>query len=201
MSVSTRSSTLRSIKNLFSNARSRDYPPEERETAAGKLTLAKVVNENVQTFSSATMEPLLHAAPADPVPFLAIGDFAGIRMAKLNRLEWRAVKMERAIIKLRVGLAKTGSRRVIPITPNLSAWLAALLDIDWRCNELRHSFISYRIAHVESADQEGLEPGNSRSIIFKHYREQLPRRRSGLGLCRRTAGWIVSLFSTGKQGE
>ena len=36
---------------------------------------------------------------------------------------------------------------------------------------LRHSFISYRIASVKSADQVALEAGNSPSIIFKHYRE------------------------------
>ena len=38
-------------------------------------------------------------------------------------------------------------------------------------NVLRHSFISYRIADVKSADQVALEAGNSPSIIFKHYRE------------------------------
>ena len=36
---------------------------------------------------------------------------------------------------------------------------------------LRHSFISYRIANVKSADQVALEAGNSPAIIFKHYRE------------------------------
>ena len=36
---------------------------------------------------------------------------------------------------------------------------------------LRHSFISYRIAIVKSADQVALEAGNSAAIIFKHYRE------------------------------
>ena len=37
--------------------------------------------------------------------------------------------------------------------------------------EFRDSFISYRIAIVQSADQVALEAGNSASIIFKHYRE------------------------------
>ena len=47
----------------------------------------------------------------------------------------------------------------------------ALLKIDWPRNVLRDSFISYRIAIVQSADQVALEAGNSPSIIFKHYRE------------------------------
>jgi hypothetical protein len=41
----------------------------------------------------------------------------------------------------------------------------------WPRNVLRHSFISYRIAKIKSADQVALEAGNSPSIIFKHYRE------------------------------
>jgi hypothetical protein len=49
--------------------------------------------------------------------------------------------------------------------------LARALKIEWPRNVLRHSFISYRIAIVKSADQVALEAGNSPSIIFKDYRE------------------------------
>ena len=49
--------------------------------------------------------------------------------------------------------------------------LSRALGIEWPPNVLRHSFISYRIAIVQSADQVALEAGNSASIIFKHYRE------------------------------
>ena len=85
------------------------------------------------------------------------------------------------------------ARRVIPIPDKLAAWLQPLprrgkvlphqslhrqttalarsLGMDWPGNVLRHSFISYRIAVVKSADQVALEAGNSAAIIFKHYRE------------------------------
>jgi hypothetical protein len=49
--------------------------------------------------------------------------------------------------------------------------LARALKIEWPRNVLRHSFITYRIAIVKSADQVALEAGNSPDIIFKHYRE------------------------------
>jgi hypothetical protein len=103
------------------------------------------------------------------------------------------VDLERRIIEIRAGQAKTASRRVVPITGNLAAWLepikrtgkvvssknlhvdvpalARALKIEWPRNVLRHSYISYRIAIVQSADQVALEAGNSPSIIFKHYRE------------------------------
>lgn len=48
--------------------------------------------------------------------------------------------------------------------------LSRALGIEWPQNVLRHSFITYRIAIVQSADQVALEAGNSASIIFKHYR-------------------------------
>jgi hypothetical protein len=49
--------------------------------------------------------------------------------------------------------------------------LARALGIEWPRNVLRHSFITYRIAKVKSADQVALEAGNSPSIIFRDYRE------------------------------
>ena len=96
--------------------------------------------------------------------------------------------------------AKTASRRIVPIQPNLREWLAAarkeegpvcelanmsneIHDIvvrinerraepfRWRQNGLRHSWVSYRLAQIQNADQVALEAGNSRQMIFKHYRE------------------------------
>jgi hypothetical protein len=49
--------------------------------------------------------------------------------------------------------------------------LAKSLGLEWPHNALRHSYISYRIAVVQSAAQVALEAGNSPTIIFKHYRE------------------------------
>jgi integrase len=127
------------------------------------------------------------------IPLLAISAFAGIRSAELARLDWNAVDLDRRLIEIRACQAKTASRRLVPITDNLAAWLAPLprqgrviksseyikeatalaraVGIEWPRNVLRHSFITYRIAKVKSADQVALEAGNSASIIFKHYRE------------------------------
>ncbi len=189
----TRNSMLRCIKVFFSFAKSRNYLPEDRATAADSLRLAKDTSDDVTIFAPEVMEALLHAAPPRLIPILAIGAFSGIRMAELNRLDWSAIDLERRIIEIRAGQAKTASRRVVPITDNLAAWLEPLdrtgkvvkgahlhvdvtalsraLKIDWPRNVLRHSFISYRIAIVKSADQVALEAGNSPTIIFKNYRE------------------------------
>jgi integrase len=189
----TRNSMLRCIKVFFSFARSHNYLPEEKTTSADNIRLVKSASDDVSVFTPDRMRKLLHAAPPRLLPILAIGAFAGIRMAELNRLDWSAVDLDRRIIEIRAGQAKTASRRVVPITDNLAAWLEPLerkgkvvaaheyhrevsalakaLGIEWPRNVLRHSFISYRIAKVKSADQVALEAGNSPSIIFKHYRE------------------------------
>ena len=150
-------------------------------------------DEDVSVFTPKQMGKILHVAPPHLIPILAIGAFAGIRMAELNRLSWSAFDLERGIIELRAGQAKTASRRIIPISDNLRAWieplprkgkvvrttllhrettaLARALKLEWPRNVLRHSYISYRIATVKSADQVALEAGNSPSVIFKNYRE------------------------------
>ena len=94
------------------------------------------------------------------VPILAIGAFAGIRMAQLERLDWKAVDLER----------KGKIVRTKELQTHVPA-LARALKMEWPRNVLRDSFISYRNAIVQSADQVALEAGNSASIIFKHYRE------------------------------
>ena len=189
----TRNSMLRCIKVLFSFAKAQNYLPREKATAVELIHQVRVKLDDVVLFTPEQMTTLLHHASPDLAPILAIGAFAGIRMAELNRLDWSAVDLERGFIEIRTGQAKTASRRVVPISDNLAAWLAPLprrgkivrtpdlltflpalaraLKIDWPRNVLRDSFISYRIAIVQSADQVALEAGNSPSIIFKHYRE------------------------------
>jgi integrase len=189
----TRNAMLRCIKVLFSFAKAQNYLPSEKATAVELMQQVRVKLDDVVLFTPEQMMTLLHNASPELVPILAIGAFAGIRMAELNRLDWSAVDLDRGFIEIRAGQAKTASRRVIPISDNLAAWLAPLprkgkivrtpdlqtflpalaraLKIDWPRNVLRDSFISYRIAIVQSADQVALEAGNSPSIIFKHYRE------------------------------
>jgi len=193
LSAGSRNAMLACVKVLFSYARSQNCLPAEQMTAPEQLKKVKVTHDDVAVFSPEEMQSILHAAPMHLIPILAIGAFAGIRMAEINRLDWSAIDLDRGMIELRAGQAKTASRRIIPITDNLRAWieplprkgkvvpvkelhrevtaLARSLKMAWPRNVLRHSFISYRIAKIKSADQVALEAGNSPSIIFKHYRE------------------------------
>jgi integrase len=193
VAIRSRNGLLATIRVLFSFAKKRAYLPVGDVTEAEALDKIRAGDVETQIFSPEQFAKLLHAAPPSLIPILAIGGFAGMRKAEMDRLDWNAVDLERKMIEVRAGQAKTASRRIIPISDNLLAWLkplmregkivkdndfhrqitalAGTLKIDWPNNVLRHSFISYRIAIVQSADQVALEAGNSPSIIFKHYRE------------------------------
>ena len=62
-------------------------------------------------------------------------------------------------------------RAFLPPAEGKITALAKSLGIPWPRNVLCHSFISYRIAILKSADRVALEAGNSPAIIVRHYRE------------------------------
>ena len=182
-----------SICTFFSWAKSRAYLPKNEITEAEAVSKMKVGDTVTEIFTHDQMAKVLAIAPAEAIPFVAIGAFAGLRSAEIQRLDWSAIDLDRKIIQVRADQAKTASRRIVPISDNLKEWLAPHVTtgrivkttwIDrlvtplaksqgfkWPRNVLRHSFISYRIAVVKSAEQVALEAGNSPAIIFKHYRE------------------------------
>ena len=154
----------------------------------------KVKHGETQIFTPQEIAKLLAAAPPEFLPVLAIGAFAGLRSAELERLEWSDVDLEGGHITIGADKAKTASRRVVPISDNLAAWLAKCdgqqgnvwkgrhhefyvaqedtakaADLKWKQNALRHSFCSYRLAKTQNAAQVALEAGNSPQMIFAHY--------------------------------
>lgn len=84
----------------------------------------KVKNGATQIYSVSELTRLLAAADADFVPVLAIGAFAGLRSAEIERLEWRDVDLATRHIVVGADKAKTASRRIVPISDNLLSWLA-----------------------------------------------------------------------------
>jgi integrase len=190
-SARTRNSTLTSIRTFFSWAKSVSYLPKNQETEAEAVPKVRVGDTEAEIFTPAEMQKLLAAATAELIPFLALGGFAGFRTAEIGRLDWTAVDFDRRINTIRAGQAQTASRRIVPMSENLAAWLlpqrqqsglivssaepyrgatalAKELKEHWPQNVLWHSFISYRLAQVKNVQQVVLEAGNSPAIIFKH---------------------------------
>ncbi|MBU6303760.1 MAG: hypothetical protein KGS60_19610 [Verrucomicrobia bacterium] len=199
-SATTRNIWLKRLKYLFDFAKRRGYLPKNEPTVAECLRPVAPAATETGILKPDAMRVLMDSAPAELLPLLAIGGFAGLRTAEIGRLDWSAVLLDRRIIELRAGQAKTASRRIIPISENLAAWLEPLdrkgpvipnrwsiarvtsyarkMGVGWSRNALRHSYISYRIAIVQNAAQVALEAGNSPVIIFKHYRELVTREEA-----------------------
>jgi len=201
LSPVTRNNRLTVLRVLFNFAKQRNYVPDSERSAAEVVAKVKVASTEAEIFEPEEFERLLLAAPANVLPYLAIGGFAGLRGAELSRLDWNAVDMKRRMIQLRAGQAKTASRRIVPMSDNLVAWLSLVdregkvlqqkalprrapilaksLGMTWPNNVLRHSFISYRVAQIQDVNQVALEAGNSPNIIFKHYRELVTEEAAG----------------------
>jgi integrase len=158
----------------------------------------KLIDKAPEIFAVDDLRSLLEAATRtarDIIPMLAIGAFAGLREAEILRLDWSEIDLVRGHIEVKAAKAKTARRRIVPIQPNLSAWLrpyagktgrvvppgsreklvrarkeAGLLK--WPNNGLRHSFASYRLAAIHDAPRVSMELGHtSPALLFNTYRE------------------------------
>jgi integrase len=108
---------------LFNFARKRGYLPKNQPTEAGGLTKAKAEKSDIEIFTPEQLSTLLTKADESLVLYIAIGAFTGLRTAELQRLEWPEVKMDQDVIEVSAKKAKTGNRRLVPIQPNLRAWI------------------------------------------------------------------------------
>jgi integrase len=181
---------------LFKFAETRGYIAKGQNPVAATEGVRVKNGDAVEIYTPGEIAKLLAAAPADLQPLLAIGAFAGVRVAEMLRLEWADIDLAGGFLTVSAEDAKTKSRRLVPLADNLRQWLApyagrsgkvwaasAILyhkrtaatsraaGVPWKGNALRHSFASYRLAQTQSAAQVSLEMGNSPQVVFRHYRE------------------------------
>jgi integrase len=119
--------TVRNIRSaaaaLFKFAEARCYISKGDNPAIATEKIKAKNGDDIEIYSPAEVARLLAAAPDSIKPVIAIQAFTGIRTAELMRLDWQAVKVERGHIEIKAENAKTASRRIVPILPNLKAWL------------------------------------------------------------------------------
>jgi integrase len=109
--------------------------------------------------------------------------------------------MARGHIEVKAAKAKSARRRIVPIQPNLAAWLRphaemkgpvapegsrekidlafeAAKIVRWPVNGLRHSYASYRLAATHDAPRVASELGHTTpQLLYSAYRELvLPER-------------------------
>src|SRR5262249_22834890 len=141
---------------------------------------------------------LLENASSEILPYFAIGLFAGLRRAEIERLDWSEVDFDEGHIEVTAEKSKSKiANRFITMQPNLREWLLPLRRrkgnvtpqdrfefrqlfeqarkdagiAKWPDNALRHSFASYHVAKFRDAKGLALEMGHTDSgMLFNHYR-------------------------------
>lgn len=156
----------------------------------------KIQGGDVAIFTPEEIQTLIDHATSEFLPCLVIGAFAGLRSAEIERLHWKDIDIAGRCIVVGRRQSKTATRRIVPISDNLAAWLAPYTGrtdqiwqrtheafykaqkatakaagLDWKSNALRHSYASYRFALTGDAGRVAGELGNSASIVHRHYRE------------------------------
>lgn len=107
---------------MFGFAKTRGYLPKDHDEIDSVPTV-KDREGAIEIFTPAEMAEILNCAGEKLIPFLALGAFAEIRHAEIQRLDWKDIRLEDGIIELHAAKAKTANRRTVPILDNLSGWL------------------------------------------------------------------------------
>ena len=116
---------------------------------------------------------LNHSRP-EMVPFLAIGAFAGLRSAEIERLDWSEVHLADKFIEIKAAKAKTASRRIVPITGNLAKWLkdhakdeGRVVPFDNVNKQIGWLVEDTNQALKEAAENDGKDPEKAKKVKWK----------------------------------
>jgi integrase len=183
-----------SVVTLFHYARKHGLLPREKQTEADAVDKVRDRGKKIEILTPQEMANLMGSAKGTIALYLALAGFSGIRAAELMRLEWKDFNFERGHITVGREKAKTATRRLVPILPNLAGYLRPYKNAEgrlfkvgddfkaiafakqngvspWPINCLRHSYASYRLAVTADAAKTALELGNSPAKLFSNYRE------------------------------
>ena len=192
LSPVTRNNFRRVLITTFSFAKARGYCMDNPAEQSAK---AKEIESLVGILTVEQTAHLLENAAPELVPYVAIGAFAGLRRAELERLDWKEDDLQSMLIEITARKAKSARRRFVKIQPNLFKWLQPYAQLSgnltpqgygellvsargkagisqWPQNALRHSFASYHLARFNDAAALALELGHTNSnMVFQHYRQ------------------------------
>jgi integrase len=190
----SRNNVRQAVVTLFNFARRRGYLPKGETTEAADVETVRDHDGEIAILTPAELSKLFRKSKPIYQLYFALAAFTGIRSAELLRLDWSEINFEKGHIEVKARKAKTATRRLVPIQPNLAKWLepyraskgklfksrrtvdsaikfAKRLRIPWKANCLRHSYATYRLSIVPDAGRIALEMGNSPAKLFTNYRE------------------------------
>ena len=128
LSPRTRNNIRNSVQTLFAYAKAKRYLPKDHD----EIESVAVANDRdgaIEVFTPTELVEILECANERMTPFLVLGAFAGIRHAEIQRLHWNDIHFDEGIVEIGAAKAKTASRRIVPIVPNLRKWLVTFRQV------------------------------------------------------------------------
>ena len=199
-SPQTKINYLTYLKSLFSYAVKRGHC---RFNPAEKVERPTPEDKSPEILTVEECERLMRAAEEIDQPmirYLALSLFGGLRPSEAQRITDENIK--EGHVEVFGKRVRSKNRRLVTINPTLKAWLerypeaecmknqrrrldsiwkatmvsefGPLKPVNWAQDALRHSHVSYSVP-IHGARQTSMETGHSEAILFRHYRELVPR--------------------------
>ena len=160
LSPQTHVNFRRVVHLLFKFAVARGYALDNQVDGVERI---KVRNGGgITIFTPVEITRLISAASKDFLPCIAIGAFAGLRSAEIERLTWEDVDLAGRHIIVSAGNAKTASRRIVPMSENLAAWLKVYAKKTGNVWNGTHD--EFYEAQQDTAAATTIEPDESKGI-------------------------------------
>ena len=194
LSAQSRRNFTTVLGGLFEFHRCRGAIPDNPVADVERETIRRV--DDVGFWRPDEARALLTHITSEAKAALVLGLFSGLRSAELCRLKWSNIDFDRGYVVIGPDIAKTASRRLVPIPKNASAWLRTLIGapdspvfsgqpgdfarlVSTACNKAkigrvkngaRHTAITYRVALTGDVARVALDCGNAPDMVHKHYR-------------------------------
>jgi integrase len=193
---STFNSHRKRMATLWKWARDEGYLPKNAQTEIEQVKPLRETSEAIGIFKVPEYAAVLKLMQKEHPAYLAttvLAGFAGLRRTELHAQTWQQIDLKRGLLTVTKAKRNTPSMRIVHLCPAAIDWLLAckkdseLVSPAWGvdrirafankakiscpANAFRHSFITYRAAATGNVDETALEAGNSRDMVFKHYRE------------------------------
>jgi integrase len=117
----TKNTFRRDIRTLWSFSEKRGWAAAITAKATDLASVPPAPVKALLPEQAATL--LTETTDPETLAFHAIGLFAGLRVSEIKALDWRDVDLPGGLITVSAQIAKTRSRRLVPILPNLKKWL------------------------------------------------------------------------------
>jgi len=173
VSSRSRNNARATIGAFFKFCKERGWLPRDHE-GIELVPKFKEKPTDITIYSPWEITQFLNHSRPEMVPFLAIGAFAGLRSAEIERLDWSEVHLADKFIEIKAAKAKTASRRIVPITGNLAKWLkdhakdeGRVVPFDNVNKQIGWLVEDTNLALKEAAEKDGKDPEKAKKLKWK----------------------------------